>query len=160
MKKCYLDNDLVYKINDNGSEWSYQLIRIMEYVDIPAFVKLIPGGYVTKFIDGLDLQEDKPFQPRHDIVRGYPLNPIQKQRVIKIFSDIVLAGIKTNFTLADFTKRNIIMQGDIPYLIDYDVIIEGKLNSDYIAILQKMLDYLEIPYKFDGDLERLYESLS
>lgn len=140
-------------------EWRRKLASILKVIKIPAFASFVRNGYATEFINGIDLQEDTPFNFRHDIVRAYPLNEIQRRKVIKIFKDIVYAGIETGYTLADFTKRNIILDGNTPYLIDYDVIIEGDLPQDYIDIFQRMLDYLEIDYKFNGDLKELYERL-
>ena len=162
MKKIRREGDLVIKIGKEFTvDWESKLTKVLTVINIPAFVKFIPNGYVTKFIDGVDLQSDKPFKWRHGVLNSdYKLNEIQRQKVIKIFKDIALAGIKTNYTLADFTKRNIIIKGNELYLIDYDVIIEGKLPQDYINLFQKMLDYLKINYKFDGDLKKLYECFS
>lgn len=159
MRSVKLIGDVVYKIDPKlNDEWKEKLQEIMKYMGIPAFEGFIEGGYKTRYIDGFDLQEDRPFKPRHDIVRAFPLTTIQKKRVLKIFKDIVYAGIKTGYTLADFTKRNIILEGMTPYLIDYDVIIED-FNKDYIDLFQKMIDYLEIDYKFDGNLHALYKVL-
>lgn len=149
--------DYVYKTNDRlDREWREKFMDIMEYVYFPLFVNFIPGGYVTKFIGGVDLQEDEPFNPRHDKVRSYPLNEIQRERVIQILKDILYAGIRTGNYLGDFTRRNIIITGNTPFLIDYDVII-GSFNEDYIRIYQTMLDYLQIDHQFDGDAKNLYE---
>ena len=160
MKKIYIDGDTVVKVDMKlDLAWREKLMKIMEYMEIPAFQKFIYRGYVTKFINGKDLQEDFPFLHRHDEVRSYPLNPIQYDSVIKIFKDIVYAGIKTGYILADFTKRNIIVTDDKAYLIDYDIILE-ELNEDYIRIYQNILNYLKIDYQFDGDLVKLYECLN
>ena len=142
-----------------NADWREKFASIMEYMHFPAFIKFIPNGYVTKYIDGYDLQEDKPFNYRHDIVRAYPLNDTQRQGVIKILKDVVFSGLKTGYILGDFTKRNIIIKSDTPYLIDYDVIIE-EFNEDYIRIYQTMLDYLQIEYEFKGNLKELHERLS
>ncbi len=150
----------VYKTNETLTlEWKEKFMAIMDYMYFPAFVRFIPGGYVTEFINGVDLQEDIPFNYRHDIVRAYPLTNFQRQKIIEILKDILNAGIKTGYYLGDFTKRNIIMEVRQPFLIDYDVIIE-EFNEDYIRIYQTMLDYLKIDYKFDGDPVKLYEYLS
>lgn len=155
-----VEEDRVLKIDNKLDQaWREKFEKILEHMDIPAFIGFVDGGYQTKYIDGIDLQEDLPFQPRHDKVRSFPLTKLQRERVIKIFRDIVKSGIETNYILADFTKRNIILKEDIPYLIDYDVIIEGELSQDYIDLWQKMLDYLEIDYRFDGGLKKLYECL-
>lgn len=160
MKNLYREGCLIIKHDDVLDEvWQEKLSKIMEVIKLPLFVRFIDKGYISVFKDGIDLQMDKPFDHRHDRVRAYPLNKIQREGVIKIFKDIVYAGIKTGYTLADFTRRNIILVDDTPYLIDFDVIIEGELNMDYINIFQKMLDYLEIKYRFDGDLKKLYEKL-
>lgn len=156
MKNSYKEGKYVYKKGGNlKTTWRKQFREIIKVIKIPAFYKFLSNGYITHFIDGIDLQEDKPFNYRHDIVRAYPLNEKQKKAVIRIFKDIVYAGIKTGYTLADFTKRNLIVRGDDVFLIDYDVIIQGDLNEDYIKIFQNMLDYLEIDYRFNGDLKEL-----
>ena len=162
MKKTYRKAGRVYKTDEMrlNNEWKRKFKPILKTIKIPAFLEFLPYGYITRYIEGIDLQEDLPFQPRHDIVRGYPLNEKQREGVIKIFRDIVFAGLNTGYTLADFTKRNIILKGDQPYLIDYDIIIEGDLPEDYIKIFQKMIDYLELDYQFDGDLQKLYERIN
>lgn len=142
-----------------NKDWKNKFKEIKKHMEFPLFVRFIPNGYITIYVDGEDLQCDKPFKPRHDIVRAKPLNKAQRDNIILIFKDVVNAGIKTGFTLADFTKRNIMLVENNAYLIDYDVIIE-EFNQDYIDIFQKMLDYLEIDFKFKGDLKALYERIS
>lgn len=149
---------VVYKRDKTlNDKWKKKFETILKVIDIPAFAFFTYKGYATWFIHGTDLHgenlENKMFQ---DI----QLNSIQRKRVIKIFRDVIYAGIKTGYTLADFTRKNIMIDGNTPYLIDYDVIIEGELNQDYINIFQTMLDYLGISYQFDGNLENLYECLN
>lgn len=152
--------NFVYKTNKRlNYEWKEKFVLIMEYVYFPAFVKFIPNGYVAKYINGIDLQEDKPFKPRHDIIRSYNLSATQKKKIIEIWKDVLLAGVRTGFFLGDITRRNFLVKKDEVYLIDYDVIIE-KFNSDYIKIYQTMLDYLCLSYRFNGDAQKLYEYLN
>lgn len=149
---------VVYKKDNTlDKEWRRKFESILEVIDLPAFAFFIHKGYAAWFINGIDLHGERlEGGESFDVV----LNDTQKEKIIDIFKDIVYAGIKTGYTLADFTRKNIMIDGNTPYLIDYDVIIEGELNEDYIRIFQKMLDYLEIDYQFDGNLENLYECLN
>lgn len=149
---------VVYKIDKTlNDKWRRRFEAILKIIELPAFAFFIHKGYAAWFIDGIDLHgENLESKEPYDV----QLNSIQRKRVIKIFRDIVYAGIKTGYTLADFTRKNIMIDGNTPYLIDYDIIIEGELNQDYINIFQSMLNYLEIDYQFDGNLENLYECLN
>ncbi len=138
-------------------EWRRKLQEIMHIIDLPAFFCFQEDGYVTRFIDGTDLHgENLSDKLSEEII----LTRLQRKRLIKLFKDIVYAGIETGYILADFTKKNIMLHKNNVYLIDFEVIIEGELNQDYINIFQQMLDYLKIDYRFDGDLKKLYERLS
>lgn len=152
------ENSLVFKENKNlNAKWRTKLEKIMTVIKLPAFRLFLHNGYVTEFIKGTDLWgENMDGKEPCDL----KLTPKQREAVIKIFRDIVYAGIKTGYTLADFTRKNVMVEGNKAYLVDYQVIIEGELNEDYIRIFQTMLDYLEISYKFDGDLKKLHERLN
>lgn len=123
----------------------------------------IDGGYMEDYFDGTDLQEDRPFAHRHDVVRYLALTPTQRQNVRSLFKKIVGRAIKTGYLLADFTRRNVILVGDEAHLIDFDIIInvepEKPIPSEYIRIFQEMIDYLEIDYIFDGNLKKLHGKL-
>lgn len=152
------ENSLVFKENKNlNAKWRLKLEKIMTVIKLPAFRFFLHNGYVNEFIKGTDLWgENMDGKEPLDL----KLSPKQREAVIKVFRDIVYAGIKTGYTLADFTRKNVMVEGNKAYLVDYQVIIEGDLNKDYIRIFQTMLDYLQISYKFDGDLKKLYERLN
>lgn len=158
-KKVVHKNEWVYKTNSSvlNNQWRNNFKKILEVMKIPLFVKFIPNGYVTRYVDGVDLDGDGFC----DYISVQPLKLTTQQRatVVKIFKDIVEAGIKTNYTLADFTRKNVLLTNDGAFLIDYDVIIEGQLNNEYIKLFQQMIDYLKIDYTFDGNLKGLYENI-
>lgn len=157
MRKTRREGDLVIKTSSlHDEEWKKKLEKIMTVMEIPLFVKFIPNGYVTRFIDGTDLQGDKWFNYIEE--EPLDLNGWQRRNVVKIFKDIVWAGIETGYLLADFTKRNVLLLENKAYLIDYDVIIE-EMTEDYIHIFNEMLKFLKVPYTFNGDLKELYRQL-
>lgn len=120
----------------------------------------VPGGYKMPYYDGIDLQEDRPFSHRHDKVRFLKLNPIQKRNVANLFKNEVKAALETGYLIGDLTRRNIIMCGNTPYRIDFDMVFDiNNLPESVISTRQEMLDYLEIDFKFTGDLKELYKIL-
>lgn len=117
-------------------EWKKRLEAFMAECPLPAFVQFLPKGYVTKYIDGVDLWGDKPFE------RGstnFALSDVQRQNILSLVERAVSASVKTGVYLGDITRRNIILKGDIPYLIDYDHMYEGQASRSHY---REIMDFL------------------
>lgn len=163
MKNIYRLGKLVIKKDplNLDSAWKLKLKEIMKIWRFHAFNNFVKGGYSTYYVDGVDLQGDRPFKHRHDRLKLIDLSPEVRSKVIRTFRQLVLAGMTTDYFLCDLTPRNIILNNDCPYFIDFDVIWDMKkpLSNDYIEIIQRMLKYLTIDYKFDGGLYALHKVL-
>lgn len=161
----------VKKLNTRlyNSMWGAEIEEISSVVVIPAFKGLIISdtgyvvGYMMDYIDGTDLQEDKPFEHRHDKVRVKKLNKIQEEMVLQLILTLLIGAIGSGYLICDITKRNIMLDNKAAYLVDLDTvcpIVNGKLeDQSQIDILQETLDMLKIDYVFDGDINKLYKRI-
>jgi len=158
----------IYRISHPLSiEWAHSIQRMMECVSIPGFVGLVrPNdfmgyrGYVTDYISSKDLWGDEPFNPEHGNRKEIKLDKKQRQMVIDLLKRIVFAGWISGWYLPDVNRRNILMDNGGAYLVDYeDVVSVTDITEGHIHIMQELLDYLKIDYKFDGDLKGLFQAL-
>lgn len=156
---------LVYKItgvHGYDPEWRKRLELFMSECPLPAFVRFLQKGYITEYIDGVDLWGDTPFEFGGNTT-PFELSDAQKENVLALLKDVVRAAYKTEVYLGEFTRRNIMLRGDTPYLIDYDHLYEGKvMEPSSAAGYQELLDFLEVEYDFKshGNIEKLYNALA
>lgn len=146
-RALWRNGNLVYKTDSIrlGQEWQMKMQQIVNLWDIPGFKGFIPHGYVTKYIDGTDLQGNQPFKMNGSAMTCI-LNATQKLDVLPIFSDAIRIGEHLGFTLGDITCGNILTDGTELYLIDYEVITPYPLNKSYLGIWNNTLKLL-----FDQD---------
>lgn len=141
-------------------EWEHKFEEIQDRLVTP-FINFIPQGYITKYIDGIDLYGNKPFDTKKP-ERETSIHVVGKKKVASLFADICLAGIDTGFLLGDVTRRNIILDlrnGNL-YPIDFDLIVDANnIPQDTVNVFQEMLKYLELDYIFTGNLRELYKIL-
>lgn len=166
----YQFKDIIVKVNPKfyNNKWATGLMAISETIKIPALKGIVLGsmgevGYVTDYIDGEDLQEDKPFNYRHDKVRAKKINDTTTIKIVELLKKILIGAIGSGYLICDVTKRNILVKDNEAYLVDFDIIEEIKdgmlTNQSYIQIYQELLDYLKIKHVFYGDIKQLLDRL-
>lgn len=140
-------------IHNDLDSWRRRLDQLMEILPLPAFVCFTRDGYITRFIDGYDLDERPVTDP--DISR----------RVAKILLLICEAALAKGFVLTDVVPKNFrVSYGGAVYLLDYDWIMDcpdGRVNgaADRVQVFQDLLDWVNIRHTFDGELDLLAASL-
>lgn len=162
----------VYKVLKYPNRWHELAQIVLSRVDIPGFINFIydeeeqPTGYVTKYIHGFDLYGDRPFTYTDTKIIP-PFFEESKVGIIEILRRIVFAGIHYGVFFSDITRRNFIISESKVGFIDFDTItsvengkiVERPETSSCIYVVQEFLDFMEIKHTFDGDLNKLYDTL-
>ena len=134
---------LVHKIDPErlSSEWRSKMEALLPFFELGAWAGFLENGYRTYYIEGTDLQGNKPFEI--DGSRSQVVVPIeQRLQVLAIFGSAIRAGRRLGFTLADITCGNILTDGNQCFLIDYDVIVPWPLPESHVQVWQNTLRLL------------------
>jgi len=142
-RKIWKEGDFVYKTDPERLtlSWRSKMEKILENWDIPVFEGFIDNGYITKYISGTDLHGNSPFGMPALGNQGQVsiLEDSRKAEIIPIFNSAMKVGEKLGFTLGDITCGNIMIGDGVLNLIDYEVITEYPLNTDYVEIWNNTL---------------------
>lgn len=134
-RRVWREGNLVYKVDPNrlGDEWQKKFSGILDYYCPELLYDVIENGYVTRYVDGIDLHGNKPFD-LDGSVQTCGLPPYGRLGVLKIFELARRAGGFLGYTFGDITCGNILFDGTKFYLIDYEVITEYPLSQAYTHI--------------------------
>lgn len=135
------EGDYVYRYEPDklDGQWRQNMEQILGLWQIPGFVDFTDGGYITRYVNGHDLQGNRPFQ-----MDGSKIDTVipdaERHRILPMFYNAMKVGEQLGFTLGDMTCGNIFTDGQSNYyLIDYEVITEYPLNRTYLDIWNNTL---------------------
>ena len=124
-----------------GESWKAKMEAILKMWNVPGFYGFIENGYTTKYVDGFDLQGNKPFEMDGNKVDVVVSNQL-KLEVLELFGNAIRVGKALGFTFGDITCGNIFTDGQKLYLIDYDVIVPYPLSEEYESVWKNTLNLL------------------
>lgn len=137
-----------------NKDWYKKAQAVIPRIKEIPFRAFLTNGYVTKFVDGVDLHGDKPFKPDHSKVKVASLTTEEIKAVKNLIRNVFKTAIETGYLVADITKRNILIKDGKAYLVDMDEIIDienGTItNPDYINIFREILDFVGV--EFNGKI--------
>jgi hypothetical protein len=108
--------------------WQEKIRQIQEIWDLPFFKQTVYGGYLTHYIEGPDLDGNRPFQRCESSTFNVDLTDQQRACVKDIFRQARRVGETLGFTFGDITCGNLMINGDTVHLIDFDGIVSWPLN--------------------------------
>lgn len=135
--------DLIFKVDPErlDSEWLSKMELLLPIVELGAWAGFHENGYRTHFIDGTDLQGNRPFE-MDGSKSAVILSKSQRLSVLSIFGDAIQAGRLMGYTFGDITCGNILTDGKQCFLIDYDVIVPWPLPESHVQIWSNTLKLL------------------
>ena len=149
------DGKIVRKRVHVSENWARSINDLLRTgAPMEAFLGPTPFGYRARFIDGVDLWGHKVFQPRQAVEPLIP-SPVLRMRLLELLRDLLTAALQSRSCFSDLTFRNIVVKDGIPFLIDFDDIIEltqddcfDERCGEIARLWQVFLSYVGVDYPF------------
>ena len=146
-RRIFRSGDFVYNVGNSrlDNAWKIRMQSILSLYMPSAFIDFTTGGYITKYIDGPDLQGNYPFEMDNLKIKPLYLTDKQLGHIKYIFQSCIFIGKSLGYTFGDVTCGNIFLdiQG-IPRHIDYEVITSYPLSQSYKDVWQNTYNLLGI----------------